>query len=234
MCVTTANMTGRQFPSKTARTVSFFPFLFSFAVQNIAAAYPSVPGIAAATSEAEKRFQSGKALIEQNCGDCEEATRDGLQEGINEIKAVLEKGYADKLSAYQLISDAYNTIAIVYAAPDSEEQKALLEKKRVIDEQILALSPNSPRLLYECGISLENKEERLRVMRRVLAIEPTNASARAVVGKLLVKRGQVDDGIKKAIEHAEPHEKATYQEELNQLLAQHGKQKPAYGADKLK
>ena len=62
----------------------------------------------------EEYFLRGKKLIEANCGDCMGGTQQGLNEGISELLKSIVYGYKNKVEAYKLLADAYNTVAPVY------------------------------------------------------------------------------------------------------------------------
>lgn len=179
---------------------------------------------------AEKHFQLGKKLIEVNCGDCMDATRKGLEDGIAELLKSIEMGYPDKIAVYKLIADAYNTLAFVYAVPDSKEQKEIRNKQIEIYKQILRLDPRNQGILYQYALTYEDTNDQLIALQEVLKINPDHADARFAIGILLVQKGQLEDGIKelkKAVDLADSVRLEVYGNRLVDILIQHGRKKEA-------
>ena len=181
-------------------------------------------------ASAEDRFQRGRQFIEANCGDCMGSTRAGLEQGIGEVSKALELGYPDRLAAHRLLAGAYNTLALVFAQPDSKEQKAAFEERRQVYEKILALDPSDVETRYLYATSLRDKAQKMTQLRKVLELQPDHADARFAVGVLLVEDGRTDDGLielRKAFDLSGGARAEAYGTRLMQILTALGRKQEA-------
>ena len=157
--------------------------------------------------EAQKHFERGKKLIENNCIDCMGGTRAGLEGGIREIQAALQAGYGDRKTAYKLLSDAYAGM-ITYTEKNQEESKAYAAKRAQTDRKLLELDPNDPDVLDRYETTLENDSEKIEILRRLVKIEP-DPDRKFNLGYLLLKQRKVNEGmplVRSAIETDEDAE----------------------------
>lgn len=147
----------------------------------------TVPG------EAQKHFERGKKLIEDNCIDCMGGNQAGLEGGIGEIEAALQAGYLYRKSAYKLLSDAYAGM-ITYTGKNQEESKAYAAKRARTDRKLLELDPNDPDVLDRYETTLENDSEKVEILRRLVKIDP-NPDRKFNLGYLLLKQRKVNEGM---------------------------------------
>jgi tetratricopeptide (TPR) repeat protein len=179
----------------------------------------------AATSE----FVQGKALIENNCGECLGASQAGVEMGIAKIESALEHGYRDRASALWLLAGAYNSVGVVYAKDGSQEQKRAFASRDERFRQALAIAPNDARILFDYA-KVARGAEQLSILRKVVQLQPDNADAKFSLGILLVQDGQVDEGIpqiKRAVELANPNTAKEYADSTAPLLIERGRKSDA-------
>lgn len=137
----------------------------------------------------------GMALIEANCAECMNGTRAGLEKGVASVRQAMELGVADRAAAYRALADAYGQLAWGYAAADSADQKAQVERRIEAFEGLLAIEPNDQPALFEYAISLPGGPRRLAVLERLLELNPDHSEALFVVGEAHLARGDVDSGL---------------------------------------
>lgn len=175
---------------------------------------------------AAQHFVRGKKLIEHNGADSMGSTQQGFEEGIAEVRKAIELGYSDRAAAYKLLANAYNTLALFYAKPDSEEQREALLLRRDALEKLLELRPDDPRIRAEYASVIEDKEMGLAAWRDVVAEEPNDAEARLTLGVHLVQRGQIDEGmshLRKMVELADLYRGQFYVDSAQRALNEKGK-----------
>lgn len=175
--------------------------------------------------EAEQHFVKGQKIIGNNCGDCVDSSRSGLEDGILELEFADRNGYADKAAIYKLLYQAYGSIAFVFAEPDSEDMKKYVGLRRLMLDRLIALLPNDPVFLYEYAAGVQDKDEQLKLMQRVIHLDPKNVSARLLVGLRLIEAGQHDSGVKqlkRAVNDASPEVKELYRDRAIEKLIQYG------------
>jgi tetratricopeptide (TPR) repeat protein len=143
----------------------------------------------------ERHFQKGKELIQANCGECLGATKGGLEQGVSEVNLALEKGYGDKLAAYKLLADAYNTLAVVYSTDRSQEQLSYRDKTQRMYQQAMALDGKDPRLRYEYAMTLHDRTQQLQLLQENIKLDPNFAESHYALGVLLVWKGNLNDAI---------------------------------------
>lgn len=174
----------------------------------------------------QERFARAKQLIESNGADSTGATRRGLERGIAELRKAIEGGYEDRALAYKLLADAYNTLALVYAGPDSQEQEKIFALRKVALERLLELKPDDPRIRAEYARAAKNKEMEITAWRDVVASGPNDADARWSLGMLLVYDGQIDEGVthlKKMVEVADLYRGQIYTRRAQDALIEKGR-----------
>ncbi len=179
---------------------------------------------------AQARFLEGKQLVERNCGECYPRTREQLERGIGKLLEALQLGYPRKADVYKLLGEGYNTLAAVDSKPDSEEQRAVIERRNKVLEDLVAISPDDPDALFMYAESLRNLDERLVVLRKILAIDPNHIDARYATGMALIATGQRDMGIeelKKAVALAGGLRLRTYGYALVNALRESGRHEEA-------
>lgn len=179
---------------------------------------------------AAQHFVRGRELIEANGVDSMGSTRKGFEEGLAEVRKAIELGYPDKAAAYKLLANAYNTLALFYAKPDSEEQKrAFLLQKQAL-EKLLELKPDDPRIRADYARAVKDQEMETAAWRDVVASEPNDAEARWFLGVLLVHNGQIDEGmthLKKMVELANLYLGQIYVEGARSALIEKGRKAEA-------
>lgn len=175
---------------------------------------------------AKEHFVRGKELIEANGADSMGATRQGLEKGMAEVRTAIEQGYEDQVAAYELLAHGYNTLALVYAEPDSEEQKQMVTLQTQTVERLLELRPDDPRIRAEHARLVRDTKKQIAAWRDILATDPNNPDSRYSLGMLLVHDDQLDEGskqLKKAVELADPHWARIYGANARNVLIQKGR-----------
>ncbi|MCI0540562.1 MAG: hypothetical protein L0Z50_35630 [Verrucomicrobiales bacterium] len=179
---------------------------------------------------AKEHFVRGKELIEANGADSMGATRHGLEKGMAEVRQAIDHGYEDQVAAYKLLAHAYNTLALVYAEPDSEEQKQIFLLQRQTLEKLLELKPDDPRIRAEYARVTKDTKAEIAAWRDILASDPNDPQTRYSLGMLLVYDSQADEGarhLKKAVELADPHWARIYGGNARNVLIEKGKRAEA-------
>ena len=179
----------RQIPSSILRIAAIF--VIALHALAIGLALPSEP----LDDGPDVSFREGKKLLENNCGQCVNATREGLELGIKKIQRAIHLGFEDTRAAYQLLAQAYGDIAFVYAQSDSSEQREALKIQESCYRYLHRLNPDNTEVLYELISFAEDDEERVALLRRVIELDPTHLFARFRLGQLLVTHGEIDEGL---------------------------------------
>jgi hypothetical protein len=193
----------------------------------------TVTSCLAAQDNPEAHFTRGKQLIEKNCGDCAGGSKNGLEEGINEVLKAIDLGYRDPKAAYKVLADAYSTMAIVFATPRSSEEKELFRRRKQMYEKLVSLDPADANTLFEYAKSLaatDDEETQLTALRNVLKLKPNHTGARFFVGVLLLRRGQASQAvteIRKGLESAEGDDLNEYGPRAVQLFQQAARREDA-------
>jgi len=166
-------------------------------------AYPEIPAN-------EDHFMRGKRLVEDNQGDSMGRTKEGMQAAIVELKKALEAGDPNIKEIYSLLGMAYNEM-IHYSRYSSNpigsnpiEENIYKDERKKIYEKLLSLAPSDPDVLedYVRIIPMEKARE-IEIYRRIIELDPKRASARFMLGMLLIDTGSVDEGIKRVGEGIE-------------------------------
>jgi tetratricopeptide (TPR) repeat protein len=185
---------------------------------------------AASAQTAERHFQRGKGLIESNCADCMGSTKKALKEGIADLNKAIDMGYSDKVAAYKLLADAYNTLAIVYSDSGSQEEKTYSEARQDTYRRLLDLDPQNAQIRYEYAMTLSDSTKQIGALRDVLKLNPNYADAHFTIGMLLIRTDQVDEGIgelKKGLQLAEPERSKVFGRRLIDILVGLGRKEEA-------
>jgi tetratricopeptide (TPR) repeat protein len=175
--------------------------------------------------DAQIQFEKAKELIKQNCADCMGATRQGLENGISSLNESIRSGYKNKKEAYILLRDAYNTMRIVYATPSSEEQRNIRREIKIVNEKLVQIDPNDPKILYEYARYLDDSDAQLQVYEIILKIDPDDVDARFASGKIMIEKGNVNEGIaelRETLRRAKGQEYENYGKRTVEILKQYG------------
>lgn len=133
-------------------------------------------------------LREGQRLVEENCGDCMGATREGLELGIQKIEEAMKLGIVDLADAYRSLGEAYNDLAFVYTKSGSSERREALRTQQTYYQRLVQLEPEDTEALYELAGTYHD-ERRLELLRRLLEIDPDHLDARFNLGQALVSRG---------------------------------------------
>ncbi len=171
--------------------------------QHVASAVPPGTGSDAGVSKSdgavtkEERFGRAETLIGFSLGDSVGATREGLEAAAAEIEELLREGYPDRASSYLLLAQAYNALAFM---PGDEATRARYRPKEAeAYRQLSKLEPNEPKWSLEYAMALDDVGARLDALLQTIAKAPHYSMARLIAGKLQVKRGDVDGGVKNLV-----------------------------------
>lgn len=148
------------------------------------------PGRAAASDDADELFLKGREQIEENCGDCHDGTRLGLEEGIESVRRAIELGCRDEVAAYKALAKAYGTLRLVFAIRDSSEQQQLIDEQQdAAWKRLLDLVPDDPQVRFEYAIFVDDAGPRLEHARAAAELAPEWADARFMYAVTLVESG---------------------------------------------
>jgi tetratricopeptide (TPR) repeat protein len=178
-----------------------------------------------AEEDASKHFVLAESLIWKNTGDSEGATRKGLEEGLVELKLAESSGFKDKAAIYKLEYYAYESLAFVFSRSDSEDYKKYSNLMQKSAEKYLEFFPNDPIMLDNYAIGLQDKDEQLKILRKVVLLDPKNYSARYSIGLRLIELGKIDEAmaeLNQALSDAEPGAAYTYKRRAIERLNKFG------------
>lgn len=140
----------------------------------------------------ERQFQRAKAIIDANCPECIDSSREGLERGIKVLHRSLGAGYKNKVAAYKLLGEAYWG---VYSLSHAEDKEAL-RKRNDAYRKLYALAPSDPEALRLFSITLDSDDQRLPVYEKILSLSPGDTDTRFSLGTLLIRKGNLEDGLK--------------------------------------
>jgi tetratricopeptide (TPR) repeat protein len=184
------------------------------------------------TSAAQKHFDRGKQLIEQNCVDCEGSTPEGMEQGIRDIEQAMRSGFRVQRSGLLLLGSAYNQMALAYAK-GPEEEKLYSAKRNEVYRRLIDKNPRDVEALDLYSDGIQDRTERITIFRRILAIDPNHPGALYGLGIDLSQTGEWREGIEKiknAIQkQQDPESVETYVQGLLEALRQHGCPLPQEG-----
>jgi tetratricopeptide (TPR) repeat protein len=124
----------------------------------------------------------------------------------------------------------YNTLALVYAEPDSQEQKEIILLQKAALEKVIALSPKDARARVEYARVIGDEKLQISALREIVASEPADEGARFSLGVLLVDTGKADEGIevlKEVVDLAGYEHARIYERRLRQILVERGRRAEA-------
>jgi len=151
-----------------------------------------------AAAERDELFAKGRALIDDNCGDCHGATRLGLQAGIEAVKQALELGLADEKAAYKALAEGYNTLALVYAVPDSEEQKFIRGQQEGAYRRLLEIAAGDAQVRFDYAQFLSDPRAKLEHFAAAAKLAPQWAEARFALAAALAGTGKLEAALPEA------------------------------------
>jgi hypothetical protein len=175
----------------------------------------------AAVKPGQKQFARGRQLIQANCVDCMGGNRAGMEEGVRQIEAALKAGYPNKRAAYKLLLSAYGDLA-TYTEKDPPAHQAYAEKNAQVLKKMVELSPKDSEVLKLYADSVQDPEEKARVLAKIVEINPNLLDARYELGLITTRKGKTAEGIRMvedAIAHqANPDSLRNYVQGLINLL----------------
>jgi hypothetical protein len=158
----------------------------------------------AAVKPGQKQFARGRQLIQSNCVDCMGGGRAGLEQGIQQIEAALKAGYPNKRAAYKLLLSAYADLA-TYTEKDPSAHQAYAEKNAQVLKKMVELSPKDSEVLKLYADSVQDPEEKARVLAKIVEINPNLLDARYELGLITARKGKTAEGIQ-MVEDAIAHQ----------------------------
>lgn len=188
------------------------------------------PNAAAASGDADELLLKARAQIENNCGDCHEGTRPDLEAGIEAVKNAIELGCRDQAAAYKALAEGYNTLAFVYALPDSREKEFIREQQGAAYERLLALVPDDPQAHFDYAVFIDDAGAKLEHARAAAELAPKWAEARFLFAATLVQSGNWEEAFPEAqaaIENADLVDVERYGRRLGELFDLAGRPKEA-------
>ena len=184
-----------------------------------------LPLPAAATDTAAELFAAGRALIDDNCSECYQATRHGLEAGVDAVKQALDAGLTDRVAAYKALARAYNTLAVVHALPDSDEQKLLARQQQAVYEQLVEAAPNDAEVRINYAQFLREPAAKVEHLEVAVKAAPDSADARYLLALALFDAGRNDDALpqaRRAVALARRSAVGNYLEHLEERLQHAG------------
>ena len=145
--------------------------------------------------KAEELFNEGSALIEWNNHDSTDATKSGLERGIELVRRAVELGYPDIRSAYLLLAAANNDLAFSYHGGEGEEFDDIAEHRDDYYRRLLELYPNDAEVLFQNSDLVGGKGFELDLLRRAVEADPNHAESNFYLGIYLMQAGNYEEGI---------------------------------------
>jgi len=158
----------------------------------------------AAVKPGQKQFARGRQLIQANCVDCMGGGRAGMEEGVRQIEAALKAGYPNKRAAYKLLLSAYADLA-TYTEKEPSAHQAYAEKNAQVLKKMVELSPKDSEVLKLYADSVQDPEEKARVLAKIVEINPNLLDARYELGLITTRKGKTAEGIQ-MVEYAIAHQ----------------------------
>ena len=168
----------------------------------------------------------GRTLIDDNCGDCHGGTRSGLEEGLAAVKKALDLGLADRVAAHKALADGYNTLALVYAVPDSEDQRLILGLQATSYQRLIELAPRDPQVRFDYALFLSDPTLSLEQLEEATRLAPSWAQARFLLAMALTETGAWDRALleaRTAIAGARRHDVEHYGQRLAEMFELEGR-----------
>jgi len=116
-----------------------------------------------------EQFQKGRELAWQNCNDCGDTTKEGLEEAIALLEPLLEKP-SDDIELHQILAELYRRLAIRYFEPGSQKRIRLMEQEREVLSIAVGLKPDNANLLYSYAKTFRG-EERIALLRELILLD---------------------------------------------------------------
>ncbi len=158
-------------------------------------ALPSWSQTKSTPSPAGLHFLKGKRLIENNCIDCQGGTATGTEEGIREIQAAIESGYANRVAAYKLLSNAYANMATYVEKAGPKQSEEYWAKRADVQRMLYALKPKDPLIAEEYAATLKTDEQKIPVLRKTVEANPDKTAPAFDLGASLVRTGHYAEGL---------------------------------------
>lgn len=151
--------------------------------------------------ELAKEFERCLTLIQENCGDCSDITKEGLQKGLKICTNSIDHGYEASRGDLLKIAEGFNTFIAVYLHSDSPEENFFLKERNMIYEKMLSLNPNDGEALYAI-ISTKPKtaNDRIKEFKELVKKAPLFSKGHFALGESLMEAGQLDAGVDEVIE----------------------------------
>ncbi len=147
---------------------------------------------AAAADTAAELFAAARAMIDANCADCYQATRHGLEGGIDTMKQAIDAGFTDQVAAYKALARGYNTLALVHAIPDSDEQKLIVRQQQAVYEHLVEIAPNDAEVRIEYALFLREPAAKVEHLEVAAKAAPDSADARYLLALALLDAGDAE------------------------------------------
>ena len=140
-------------------------------------------------------LKEGRALLERNSGDSVGATRNGLETGIELLNHALELGLEEPALPTELSLVPMVTSRLSMQRPDSADQQKAREQQKNCWQHLLELLPDDTEVLYENVSYLEEENEQIAMLERILAIDSEHLQAMSISVDFLSGNGQVEQGL---------------------------------------
>lgn len=224
-------------PRKSAALVILT--LLAILAPNCRAPEPASEKTAEPTQETQSEafqahVQRGKRLLDENCGDCYQQTREGLEEAISELAAAARMSSENDIEVLTLLASAYNTYVLTYLKWNTPEYNRYWTERTRILERILQLNPDDVVALIEYSEAIDDKDQAVQLWKRVLDLDPDNVSAHRLLGAFLLQKGETEAGLqhwRECYAAAEGRLKIDYGEDLVRALRENGREQEAATLD---
>lgn len=176
--------------------------------------------------EAERHFARGGELLESNCAECYRATRQGLDEAIQELNAALTAGYRDPVEIYRRLADAYGQIAWGYAVSGSAEQQDAERRQLDALARLVELAPRDADALYDYAMLTPDLSLRRERLAQAVEAAPDFAAARFELGETFLEKGDISRGLaemRQGFERAHGEQAIELGERLARTFAERGR-----------
>lgn len=154
--------------------------------------------------DAEKRLAQFRTVVDEQCSDSYKQTREGVLQGAKDLEAFVQQDAELGLLTDQQLKEAYilqekclRYLAYGYTEHGTPENRLYVEKLQGVMEERVKLEPESLDLLFEYSWVLTDKEQQVKVWRRIIAKDPEFTPAQGALGFYLFQQGSTEEGIAK-------------------------------------
>ncbi len=176
------------------------------------------PGLAFDGEDAEQ-FRKGRELAWQNCSDCADATKEGIEEAIALLEPLLEKRSKDT-ELHRILAELYRQLAIGFYAKGSQGRAEYENREREVLSIAVGLEPGNLNLLHSYAMTYRG-EERIALLKKIVSLDNDHVEAYNALSREVEDPTQRLQYARKAYELASPVRRISIGRNLFYDLVEH-------------